>query len=600
MGKRFGLRLAGIVVLLSGGIAAGPAGADASTRSQAVARAVATQFPGATVRTATEPGEPGPIDPLFNVPAPADLLTGRADVMLDPNFWVATVTNLLTSGSLVLPTPIDVVKPEAFLPTSPIANGPGVSALPRRDRDLTSVTYEWQGAKKTIRDFLRTTETDIVAFVRDGAIIADFYENGWSSEVRHQPWSATKSFISALVGIAVHEGRVRSVQDPIDRYIPELRATAWEGVTIQNLLQMESGVHWDEDTPILAQNTQVQQWVQAALDLVTDGQAGQGRNAFLKALPKVAEQGTKFSYNSGNTQVLAWLVETVYGKPFNEAISQKLWKPAGMAGDARILTDRVGDAIASQGLYSRVFDLARFGELFRNGGRTPEGVQVVPEAWTRESTTHTEISKRRYAYQWWSGPTPGSYQASGFQGQKISVSPAHCLTGVRLSHAFGLDTRPGDGPVDDPDVYAFGTEFAAEEWNAMYRAVAAHLGTCATAVGTRAARLRLGRAAVLSRRAALRRGALRLRVGARGGRMVVTVTATARVRRAGTRATRTLRVASRRLVVRPGAARAVSIPLTRAGRRWLRSARRGTLTVVALGDEGGPDRPRAVRRISLR
>src|SRR3712207_6265553 len=158
------------------------------------------------------------------------------------------------------------------------------------------------------------------------------------------------------------------------------RSTLFPYTTLfrSDVLQMRSGVFWDEDDPALARNTQVQQWVQAALDLVTEGRLGQGRNAFLKALPKETEPGTKWRYNSGATQVLAWLVEKVYGKPFAELVSEKLWQPAGMDGDARMLTDRVGDAIASQGLYSRVFDLARFGELLRNGGRTPEGPGSAP------------------------------------------------------------------------------------------------------------------------------------------------------------------------------------------------------------------------------
>ncbi len=594
MRKRLGLAVtavAGTLALVPVGALAQPAPSDA-TRA-AAARTVVAQIPGASLRAA-----PDPVDPFFNVPAPGDLLSGRTDVMLDPNFWVAIVSNLLQSGSIVLPTPIDVVAPNAFLPTSLIANGTTAAALPRQDRDLGALTYEWRGARKSIRQFMRTTESDVVAFVHQGRVIADFYENGWSADVRHQPWSVTKSFISALVGIAIADGKVRSVEDPIDTYITDLRGTAWEGVTVRNLLEMESGVHWDEDTPVLAVNTQVQQWVQAALDLVTGGQLGQGRNEFLKSLPKVAEQGTKFSYNSGNTQVLAWLVETVYGQPFNVVISEKLWKPAGMAGDARIITDRVGDALASQGLYSRVFDLARFGELFRRGGRTPEGKQVVPEAWTRESTAHTELSKGRYAYQWWSGPTANSYEASGFEGQKISVSPDHCLTGVRLSHAFGADVRPDDGPVTDPASYGFATEFFSAEWKALYRAVADELGVCPKPMGK--SRVRLGSATLFSRPAALRRGALRMRVGGSGRRMVVRVTATSRVRRADGKGMRTLRVATRRLVVRPGSARWVSVPLSREGRRWLRKVRRAGLTVRAVGGGSATDRPVATRRITLR
>jgi len=566
-----------------------------------VAQAIVRQIPGARLRTDAD----GRVDPLFNVPGLAELAAGRSEVMLDPDFWVAAVGNLLQSGSVTVPTPIDVVKPEAFLPTAPVADGPYVSALPRRDRDLSQVTYEWQGRKKTIREFLRTTETDIVAFVRDGDVVADFYENGWSSDVRHQPWSATKTFIAATVGVAVDEGRIRSVQDPIEAYIPELRGTAWEGARIVDVLQMRSGVFWDEDEPVLARNTQVQQWVLAALDLVTDGALGQGRNEFLKALPKETAPGTKWRYNSGATQVLAWLTESVYGKPFNEVIGEKLWRPAGMEGDARILTDRSGAAIASQSLYSRVFDLARFGELLRNGGRTPEGRRVLPAAWIRDMTTLLDAPRGAYGYQTWIGPMPGTFQASGFQGQKISVAPDHCLVGVRLSHAFGVDTRPKDGPAEAPASYGFGTEFHAKEWNAMYRAVAETLGACdrntavpAPGAATPArpakpakpakprARRPLAARAGTSRAAALRRGALRVRL---------TATRTGTVRVAALRAGR--RLAARSVRLRAGRARWVNVPLTAAGRRALRGQRRLAVRLVADARGAGG---RLERRVVLR
>ena len=562
----------------SAAIAAGDNPETPVTRAE-VAKAIVAQIPGARLRT-TESGE---IDPLFNVPAPADLAVGRAQVMADPDFWVAAVSNLLQSGAVVLPTPIDWVKPEAFLPTSPVAAGGAPSALPRKERDLSKVAYEWQGEPKTLRQFMRTTETDIVAFVHNGRIVGDLYENGWDSETLHQPWSVTKTFIAATVGIAVSEGKVRSVEDPIEAYIPELKGTAWEGARIVDILQMRSGVFWDEDTPVLAVNTQVQQWIQAALDLVTEGQLGQGRNEFLEALPKETEPGTKWRYNSGATQVLAWLAEKVYGKPFNEIISEKLWQPAGMDGDARMLTDRVGDAIASQGLYSRVFDLARFGELLRNDGRTPEGRQVVPAAWVHDMTTLLEAPKGAYGYQTWIGPMPGTFQASGFQGQKISVAPAHCLTGVRLSHAFGLDTRPDDGPVENPDSYAFGTEFHAKEWNAMYRAVAEHLGGCELrSTGL----LEFVGSARLSRAKALRRGALRISIDDVARPTRVRLTATMK---------RGLRVAARRMTIAPGPARSINVRLTAAGRRWLRHHRTTRLILRAHAPGGVVSRRVTVR-----
>lgn len=411
-------------------------------------------------------------------PAVPDMVVDRADILLDPDYWTNYVREVLLAASVTLPLPFDPVKPERVLPTAPVRHGGYVSALPRRPRDLLGVHYDWRGHTKTVEDFLQTTETDGVAFVHNGKLVADYYTNGWSMEMQHQPWSVTKSFTSTLVGIAVDEGRIRSLQQPIDAYVKDLRGTAWQGVTIENILQMESGVHWDEGTPVLAQNTQVQQWVDMALDLHTDGALGKTRNEFLQSLPKVAPQGTKFSYSSGNTQVLGWLIEKVYDAPFHETLTRKLWRPAGMAGDAKILTDRVGDAIASQSLYARIDDLARLGELFRHHGRTPEGRQVVSARWVRQATTFTEVSDRAYGYQWWHGATPDGFAAVGFQGNRVTVAPKRCLTGVRLSHTVGGNLRPnGDDPAD-PAGYGFAYNDGGAEWDAVYRAVSQHLGGC--------------------------------------------------------------------------------------------------------------------------
>ena len=545
-----------------------------AVRMQLVERVLA-EIPGATMRDSAD-------EPLVGVPGVAEVAAGRTAVMRDPAFWNQIVFNLLVSRTVVLPTPVDLVKPEAYLPTVPVANGGDVSPLPRDNVELRDVTYEWQGRTKTLAEFLPSTETDAVAFVHGGRIVTDLYANGWSADVRHQPWSVTKSFVSSLIGIAQAEGRIRSIEDPVDRYVRELRGTPWEGTTIRNVLEMESGMFWDEGTPVLAVNTQVEQWIAAALDLYTNGALGQGRNEFLKSMRREVPQGTKWRYNSGNTQVLAWVLESVYGKPFNHVISEKLWIPAGMAGDARVMTDRRGDAIASQGLYSRIFDLARFGELFRNGGRRPDGRRVVPAAWVGESTTMTALSEGEYAYQWWRGPTPESYEASGFQGQKISVSPANCLTGVRLSHTLGANLGSGE----------FAVEMGGDEWSVVYRAVAARLGGCAgaeQAQARRALRLTLGRKARFSRRAALRRGGLRVVVS------TGLEPATVRLRAKGKGAL----VAVRRARPFGGGARAVTLRLTPRGRKLLRARRVVRLTVT--GTARSADRvATARRRIVLR
>lgn len=424
--------------------------------------------------------------PVVGIPPIEDAVSGWVDNWMDPDFWSSYVYDAALNGNLNLPYPNDPVKPEAYLPNVPVADGDYVSALPVKHLDLSKITYTFEGQTKTIEQFVRTTRTDQVVVVKNGTVIGEFYAGGYSADVRHQAWSVTKTFIAAVVGIAHHEGLVKSLQDPIERYIRELAGTEWEGVSIENILQMESGVHWDEGTPVLAINTQVEQWRDLALDLYTDGAIGKTRNEFLATLPTMNyEPGTKFSYNSGNTQVLAWMTERLYGKTFEQILSDKLWKPMGAEHDAVMTADRVGGVIASHGLFARPHDFARFGELLRNGGRTPDGKQIVPAKWVKAMTTMTTVSKGAYGLQTWAHPiaAPDAYSASGFQGQKITVLPSSCLTAVRTSHALGADIR--DGEITDPNAYGFDTQFYAAEWQTMLRAIAGAVGGCAqpTSIG---------------------------------------------------------------------------------------------------------------------
>ncbi|MGN2638442.1 serine hydrolase domain-containing protein [Nocardia takedensis] len=266
--------------------------------------------------------------------------------------------------------------------------------------------------------------------MHNGSLVAEYFANGWSADLAHQAWSTTKSFVSTLVGIAVDQGLIGSLGDPIETYVPELNGTAWQGVTIENLLRMRSGVRWDEHAEDIGQNDQFLQWIDLALDYYSNGQLGRSRNEFLKSLPRIEPQGVRFNYNSANTQVLAWLLESVYQQPFHEVLSEQLWRPVGMEAPADIMTDRTGAAIASQALFARTRDLARLGELMRNNGRTPEGHQVVSPNWVTAATTRMSPAADAgdsvvggYGYQWWNGATPDGFQASGFQDQFITVSP---------------------------------------------------------------------------------------------------------------------------------------------------------------------------------
>jgi CubicO group peptidase (beta-lactamase class C family) len=419
--------------------------------------------------------------PIVGIPPLEDAVVGWVENWMDPDFWSSWVHDAAVNGHFNALYPNDPVKPEALLPNVPVPDGSYVSALPVKHRDLSTISYTYEGQTKSIEQFVRTTRTDQVVVVKDGTVIGEFYAGGYSPAVRHQAWSVTKTFVAAIVGIAHGEGRF-AMKDPIQKHIPELAGTEWEGVTIEDILQMESGVHWDEGTPVLAINTQVEQWRDLAVDLYTEGAVGKTRNEFLATLPTMNyEPGTKFSYNSGNTQVLAWMTERFYGKRFEQIMAEKLWQPMGAADDAVMMSDRVGSVVASHGLFARPHDFARFGELLRNGGRTPEGKQVVPASWVKAMTTMTKVSKGAYGLQTWAHPVaaPDAYSASGFQGQKITVLPSSCITAVRTSHALGADIRNGE--ITDPDAYGFEVSTYETEWQTLLKAVAAAVGGCAKA-----------------------------------------------------------------------------------------------------------------------
>lgn len=407
---------------------------------------------------------------LIGVPSLPRLVAGNIAKLSSPEYWFNWVHEALDHNKWLLPLPTDVVKPDVVLPHSEVDKGSYVSAMPEDNQNLGSVTYSWEGRTKTVSDFLRDSESDELLFMKNGTVEGEFFANGWTQNDAHQGWSTTKSFVSTLVGEALAQGRISSLDDPIDKYVPELANTAWKGTTIRNLLTMRSGIKWDEEAENLSDNTQFTEWIDLALDYYTNGKLGQTRNEYISSLPRVAPQGTEFNYNSANPQILAWMLEKLYGQKFNTILSQQLWQPLGMQKAGSIMVDRQGDAIASEELFATDRDFARLGELWRNGGRTSRGHQLLSQAYITAATTSMQPAKDTgdtkmggYGYLWWSGATTDGYQADGFQGNYITVAPSAGMTGVRLAHTIQFDNKL---QVDG---------MGNQEWHAVYNAVLAKL-----------------------------------------------------------------------------------------------------------------------------
>ena len=183
---------------------------------------------------------------------------------------------------------------------------------PEQPVDLTQLSYEWEGRRRTVEDFMIDRESDGLVFIKDGTLVFEAYANGFEAHTLHHCWSSTKAYVSTLIGNAIHLGLIDDVADPIERYLPAVRGSAWEGTSLHHLLRMESGVAWDEHTSHLFRNSQFAQWQRLTLDYLTDGRLGRTRDAFLLGLPRVEAPGARFNYNSANTQVLAWALEQVH------------------------------------------------------------------------------------------------------------------------------------------------------------------------------------------------------------------------------------------------------------------------------------------------
>ena len=392
---------------------------------------------------------PTPHESTPGVAPLVSLLGARAGLLVDPVHWEKKLQDTADGEVAVLLLPIDATTAIVVLPTEVVESDPDARPMPERRVDLRGVSYEVNGHQRTVEQYMADGATNAVAFVHDGTYVFDAYQNGFTPDTRHQFWSATKSVTTALVGIAVEDGLVESIHDPIERYIPDAAGTAWEGTTVEDLLQMESGIYW-VDVPV----HQPEELVLMGLDFHTNGLLGMTRDEYLLRLTRVSAPGVHHRYNSADTQMLAWLLENVYDDSYSRILSEKLWRPAGMESDALVMVDREGHAFASMGLFATAKDAARFGELFRNGGRNLDGEQVVPEAWVAASSDYSAAGGPR-GYQW--APWSHGYSAVGFGHQRIAVAPDLAMTGIRF----------GNDPVDT---------IASKEWEALYLAVADALG----------------------------------------------------------------------------------------------------------------------------
>lgn len=282
--------------------------------------------------------------------------------------------------------------------------------------------------QKPFDEFLKDTKTVAFLVIRNDTILYEKYFFDYNEKSIVPSFSMAKSVTSLLIGCAIDDGYIQSVNDPVTNYIPELKKNGFDKVTIKHLLQMTSGIRFKEN------------YFNPFGDAAQFYYGNHLRKKILKMQLK-QEPGKQFEYVSGNTQILGLVLErALKNKTITQYLQEKIWTPLGMEFDATWSIDNKKNGIEKTFccLNACARDFAKIGRLYLNKGQW-NGQQIISANWIKESTKPdtTEGSVSYYQYQWWL-PTPGKdFLAEGFLGQYIYVNPSKQLIVVRLGKKEG-------------------------------------------------------------------------------------------------------------------------------------------------------------------
>jgi CubicO group peptidase (beta-lactamase class C family) len=350
----------------------------------------------------------------------------------------------------------DVLDYQKF-PARPVANAAPAFRFKTRPSPQLLQTIEYQEDGKTKRaaldDFLRSTGTTSFIVVKDDEILYERYFNGYRRDSIVTSFSIAKSVTSALVGIAIDEGFIGSVDDPIGKYLPELRGRGFDRITIRDLLLMSTGIKFAQDEDL----SDLQELWPFSRDIALSYSYPNLRSLALQLPPSKEPVGAAFNYNPYHPILLGMILERTTHRPVSQYLQEKIWQPLGMEYPASWSLDSKQDGFEKMesGLNARAIDFAKFGRLFLEHGDW-NGRQLISTRWVTDSTAPDPEDHRPflsyqdwkqaggyYKYMWWGRPTPDGgyyYSARGHLGQLIAVFPKDRLIIVR----FGRN----DGGVD--------------------------------------------------------------------------------------------------------------------------------------------------------
>ncbi|MDI1258701.1 serine hydrolase [Aquabacterium sp.] len=338
--------------------------------------------------------------------------------------------------------------PELVLPreTVDMATFPVSMPTASPKAPISALRYTYEGVSKSLSQYQSEAKVRAMLVLKDGKIVYEYNNFPYTKTSLHQSWSMAKQVLSAMVGIAIGEGAIRSVNDRMDAYEPALAVNGFAGVTFKQALQMSSGVAYSEEAD------RFKLFMDTIADYYTLGSSGytlREKTTDTVLAPAFAP-GSKYQYASINSQAISMALEKAVGMPYQRYLELKLWKPMRTPDRAKVLVDRSHEAFTFCCLYATTRSYAMFGLLYAQEGRL-HGRQIVSSDWVRQSTTFAgdptnwhavpvngnKLGLYGFGYHWW--PLEGERQdfsALGVFGQAIHVLPKQNTVIVRISGDF--------------------------------------------------------------------------------------------------------------------------------------------------------------------
>lgn len=308
---------------------------------------------------------------------------------------------------------------KAMSPTRNVLAGPRPLDLPYALQDFDALRYEVDGQSYSLADFQRHNEVAGLLVLKEGSVLFEQYNFGNTEDSLWVSFSMTKSVVSMLIGAAVQDGFIASLDDKVTDYLPQLKNSSYDDVSIRNVLHMASGVQWNED------------YADPRSDVATSPNDLMSLFRFLGSKPRAAAPGELFNYNTGETNLVGAILRAAIGNNLATYLTHKVWQPFGMEADANWLTHGAGNGeLGGCCISATLRDFGRLGLFAMGGGVLANGERVLPADWMPQSIEPSPANPG-YGYLWWL-QGDGAYRASGIYGQGIYINPSNNLVIVTL------------------------------------------------------------------------------------------------------------------------------------------------------------------------